>query len=202
MKTLNKIILTSLIGAGSLGIFGKGYGQNKSLDSLLKQIDFCLKVQDSDELERSAKDISNRMKAIFPEYSSEKIYSENLCINLNDAIFQVTKKNEEQGIKDLMKICNEGYEEAWLYLPEKQIWYETGIYSDSNSVKPCELRTKKALEENKDASELIFYHNHPGEGFDRPSIRDMLLSIYHYRIFPEHTLTNKVITKDNIIELN
>ena len=204
MKTLNKIILTSLIGAGSLGIFEKGYGQNTNLDNLLKQMNAQIKKRESifNESDGQFNDILNQMKAHSPEYFSEKVYSENLCINLNEKIYHVTKKNEEEGVNDLIKICNKDYEEAWLYLPEKQKWYEIGIHSDSVSVKPFMLRIEEALEENKDVKKLIFYHNHPGEvsGDPRPSILDFNVLNDQSRIFSDYKIVSKIITKSNIVE--
>lgn len=132
--------------------------------------------------------------------SLNRVYSENLCINLKDKIYHITKKSEEEGIKDLIKICNENYEEAWLYFPEKQIWYEIGIFSTPNSVKPFMPRIKKALEENPDAKELIFYHNHPGEGFDLPSAGDMLGLMSNNLFFQEYKIVSKIITKEGLVE--
>lgn len=196
MKTLNKIILTGL----SVLSLNNLYGQNANLDSLLEQINIQIKNNDSliNIQRKNINDLLNQMKEAFPEYYLEKIYSDTLYINLNDRIYHVTKKNEEEGIKDLIKICDKGYEESWLYFPEKQIWYEIGIFSDSISVKPFGPRIEKALEENKDANELIFYHNHPGEGFDQPSIRDMLMLTRYSRIFPDYKIVGKVITKDDL----
>ena len=189
MKTLNKIILTSLIGLGS---FGKVDGQDTNLDSLFDE-----NIEEMNNLENS---FDKYEEIIPPKYFSERVYSENLCINLNEKICYVTKKNEKEGIKDLIKICNGDYEESWLYLPEKQIWYEIGINSDSNSVKPFLPRIEKALEENKDVKELIFYHNHPSEGFDQPSINDILMLMHHNCIFQNYKIAGKIITKDEITE--
>ena len=172
MTNLKKIILTSFITAGSFG----SYGQDVNLDNRLNKLNY---------------------KAFkFPE----EVYSENLCINLNDKIYHVTKKNEEQGMKDLIKMRNEDYEEAWFYFPEKQIWYEVGMDSDSNSVEPFLPLIRKILEENKNEKKLTFYHNHHGEGFDRPSIYDLTILARFSRIFPEREISGKIITKDDITE--
>ncbi|MDP2672429.1 MAG: hypothetical protein Q8O84_01310 [Nanoarchaeota archaeon] len=189
MKNINKIILTSLITAGSLGIFGKGSGQ--SLEGQFHVTD--------EKYPGFIKEIEKTTNNAFP-YSSEKIYSENLRINLNDNIYHVTKKNEEQGVEDLRKICFGGYEEAWFYFPENQTWYEVGINSDSNSVEPFLPLIGKVLEENKNAGELIFYHNHPGEGFDKPSINDIAMLVRFNRMFPERKIAGKIITKEDITE--
>lgn len=200
MKTLNKIILTSLIGAGSLGIFGEGYGQTQDTDSVFRECNTQIKINDSLEQSRLLDDFTLKLKTFFPEYFLERIYSDSLVININDGIYHVTNKNEEQGIEDIRKI-NNGYEDAWLYLPEKQIWYEIGIHSDSESVKPFNSLIEKALEENSNVKELIFYHNHPEEGYDWPSFRDLSMAVYDNFVNPlGYKIVDKIIAKEGLVE--
>ena len=204
MKTLNKILLTGLIGAGSFRLVEKGYGQDKHLDSVInecnvqtEEIADSIKTNDCFVNEQLKTEVnylidSKRYDRIF---FSEKIYSENLCINLNEEVYHVVKKNETDGIRDIIKI-NNGCEEAWLYLPEKQTWYEIGIFSDSTSVRPFTPRIKEILKENPDVTKLIFYHNHPG-GYDLPSQNDLMMSVYiRSRFFKDYKIFNKIIAKD------
>ncbi len=204
MTPLNKIILTSLIGAGSLGIFGKSFGQdtilNNSINSQIKNETLITKsARSTEKLTKQIDELINDLKTTNPELYSKKLYSDTLKINLNDKIQYITKKNEERGIEDIRKI-NNGYEEAWLYLPEKQIWYETGIYSDSNSTFPFPLRIGEALRENPDAKELIFYHNHPGERYNKPSINDMRYLYEQNFDYLGYKITGKIVADKGVVE--
>ncbi len=197
MNSLNKIILTGL----SVLSLNNLLGQNTNLDSFLEQPNIQLNHNDS-LLNMQSRDMSNflnQMKMFSSKYSPQRIYSENLLINLNDGICYLTNKNEEQGIEDIRKI-NNGCEEAWLYLPKKQTWYEIGIFSDSNSVKPLKPLIKKILKENPDAKELIFYHNHPGEGYNRPSTHDLELFIEQNFDYLEYKITGKIVADRGIVE--
>jgi len=206
MRTLNKTILTGAISLATLGLFGnleKSYGQATKQDSLNNEID-SLKALMS-EISANCVYLENPAKKFLPVYYPERINSENLCINTNEKKYYVAKKNEEEGIKDIHKINNEInneiYEEAWLYLPEKQEWYEIGINSDRISVQPSDIRIRRILEENKDISKIIFYHNHPSkEDIDFPSIQDLFKSVYYDRILPDYKITNKIIAQQDVIE--
>ncbi len=200
MKTLNKILLTSLITAGSFGIFGKSYGQNKNLDSAYNEVDKRIRLMDRLEfLEKKEKIEEFENKQRYPELYSKKLYSDTLKINLNDGIYYITKKDEKSGIEDIRKI-NNNYEEAWLFLPEKQIWYETGIYSDSNSTFPFPLRIGDALKENQEIKELIFYHNHPGESYNKPSINDMRHLFGQNFDYLGYKITGKIVADKGVVE--
>lgn len=200
INRLNKIFLTSMIALGGSGIFGNANGQDKNLENILKEIKIYREMCDSLQNNIShfktlflnySKLIENRTKKI--HNSAKRVYSDSLCINPNDKIYYVTKKNEKRGINDLIKICNDGLEETWLYLPEKQIWYEIGIFADSISVQPFKFRVEKVLEENKDVKKLIFYHNHPTEGYERPSDMDLYEFFFKNLHFPNHNLVGKIV---------
>lgn len=207
---INKLTLAGLITAGSFGIFGNANGQSlegqisapDSAHNKIKKEQKEIKKEINRLLEewfKSSEESTDLVKISSLELLPENFYSEALFINLNEKRSYFTKKNEEDGIKDIIKI-NKDYEEAWLYLPEKQVWYEIGIFSNSYSVKPYFPRIEEALKENKDIKELVFYHNHLGEGFDRPSMGDLVALVNQNRIFPKYKIISKVITKDDITE--
>ncbi len=207
----NKIINNLKLGLVGIVLAGglNGYSQaNKELDSLFNELYKSSKRIDSlsKEFSKSLENFEeeyNKSMADFreknSEYYSKKIYSDTLKINLNEKIFYVTKKNEADGIKNIQKISR-GYEEAWIYLPEKQIWYEYGIYSDSNSTTPFSPRIEEALKENPDIRELIFYHNHPSKNSDWPSVRDQLTLIKQNFDFSKYKITGKILTQEGVIE--
>ena len=75
MKTLNKIILTSLITAGSLGFIGKGYGQNPSHDEALKKYTPITKEQKEslfNKLNPGLKEYLNKIYIIDKKYFFEE----------------------------------------------------------------------------------------------------------------------------------
>lgn len=202
MKTFNKLFLklglVGMVFAGELNAYAQ---TNKELDSLFnefykssKRIDSLVKIL-SERIDKLNKELQpNKLN-----YYSKKIYSDILRINLDEKIFYVTKKDENSGLGDIKEI-NNGYEEAWLYLPEKQIWYEYGIYSDSHSTKPFSPRIEGALKENPDVRELIFYHNHPGKNYDWPSIGDQWTLIKQNFDFHKYKITGKILTQEGVVE--
>ncbi len=143
-------------------------------------------------------------KRIYANFIPKKeMPSDALQLNTNDFMYYVTNKNEEKGINDIKKIINNSnYEEEWLYLPEKQIWYEIGINSDSNSVKHSSSHIDKILEENKEVKELIFYHNHPGEGpsLKSPSMKDIKSMTSTSLYFSDYKVKEKICSKKGITE--
>lgn len=220
MNLLNKILLTGMIGIASCGIikktdingkmqdteFSKEFEKTKresdslfnDLDKTLKRIDSLSKTTEK-RLEHLDKEFRDYLKNN-PEPHSKMIYSDNLKINRIDSIYYFTNNTEKKGIEEIRKI-NDGYEEAWLYLPEKQIWYEIGIKGDSTSTLLCSQTVKKILNENPTIKELIFYHNHPRKGeYNQPSNNDMFSSLYANLNHLNHKVTGKIITKEGIVE--
>lgn len=186
---------------GSLNIFEKAEGQETRLDSLLKEYPNQIKRNDSlvNENLKIYENDKKRKREIFPEFYAEKVYSKNLCINLNEKIYHVTKKNEKQGINDIKKINND-YEESWLYLPEKQIWYEIGIRSSLVSVQNFKFRVERVLKENPDTKDLIFYHNHPITGFYWPSDGDLRRAGSDNIDFLGYKIVSKIVAKEGVVE--
>lgn len=99
-----------------------------------------------------------------------EIVSENLLLNDNDSIAFVTYKDREEGIKDIRKLLAESpYEEAWIYLPEHKIWYETGINSNFEkdslghiiSSVQVDYKSIKKFLKKYDVKEIEFWHYHP-----------------------------------------
>ena len=136
-----------------------------------------------------------------------EMQSLNLLLNRDDKVYFVTNKNEEEGIKDIKKIINNSnYEEAWLYLPEKQIWYETGFYSDSISVCTNYSIVNKILEKNKDIKELVFYHNHPWSPkyslnqIKYPSTTDVVETLGRTLDYSNYNIKGKVCSKGGVCE--
>jgi len=140
------------------------------------------------------------------------IESPNLLLNRDDQIYFVTNKNEEQGINDIKKIINNSnYEEAWVYLPEKQKWFEVGFDSYTLSKKFAMVSSNKndinkILEKNKDIKELIFYHNHPSFPDDSqetekfPPFFDIRIMVDYTLSFPDYKIKNKICSKYGITE--
>ena len=140
-----------------------------------------------------------------------EMQSNPLKLNKNDSIFYVTNKNEKQGIKDIKKIINNSnYEEYWLYLPEKKIWYEIGINSSlsekRSSVEVCNEDIEKILRKNKNVKELVFYHNHPyfsgdslteTEPISEDDFRTMILNSLD---FSDYKVKEKICSKKGINE--
>ncbi len=192
----NKILKDLVIGL-SASIVGFGLSEMlkdsfKSAEAQKRECMVCFS-ESLEDIERYS--ISKEPLA----YLSKKLYSDTLKINLDDKMHYVTKKDEKSGVEDIRKI-NNGYEEAWLYLPEKQIWYETGIYSDSNSTHPFILRIGDALKENQDIKELIFYHNHPGEGYNKPSTNDLQYLLMQNFYYSGYKITGKIVADRGIVE--
>ena len=203
----NKTKLALALGLAGI-LCGNLNAQNTKQDSLNNKIDSLKTLMSA--INTNGVYLENPARKFFPEDYSEKVYSENLCINTNEKKYYVVKKNEEEGIKDIYKINKKGvYEEAWLYLPEKQEWHEIGINSDESSVEILDIRIENILKENKDIKEIIFYHNHPGNSYpglpskiDFPSITDLFKSVYYNKILPDYKITNKIIAKENVIEFS
>ena len=196
----NKTKLALALGLAGI-LYGNLNAQNTKQDSCNNKIDSLKTLMSA--MNSNCVYLENPAEKFLPEYYSEKVYSENLCINTNEKKYYAAKKNEEEGIKDIHKINNEknAYEEAWIYLPEKEEWYEIGINSDAISVQPFYFRIKNILEENKDISKIVFYHNHPGnEDIDFPSISDIHQSMKYNKILPDYKITNKIIAKQDVIE--
>ena len=60
------------------------------------------------------------------------VQTEKLAVNFFPKIRTIVKKNEEQGIKDLQQLVMDSEsEEAFAYLPKKELWVEIGV---ANSV--------------------------------------------------------------------
>ena len=103
--------------------------------------------------------------SIYPLNSSR----EYLKLNLDDSKHYVVEKSEKEGLKDIREniISKTLYEESWVYFPEKEKWYEVGINSVSDLEKGCSfvemdsIGLDNVLKIEKDAKEIILYHNHP-----------------------------------------
>ncbi len=137
-----------------------------------------------------------------------EIQSNTLKLNKNDFTYYVTNKNEEWGINDIKKIINaSNYEERWLYLPEKQKWFEIGVNSyvkeKESGASTYKEDIKRILEKNKDVKELIFYHNHPSlemTSLESPSIADIRTMVSEVLYFPNYKIKQKICSKEGITE--
>ena len=58
-----------------------------------------------------------------------------LLINDKNKIRYIIEKDLNSGIKDLQKLLNQGKEEAWAYLPDKNLWVEIGYNESKNETK-------------------------------------------------------------------
>ncbi len=104
-------------------------------------------------------------------YTKKTIEFNKLILNRNDLIAYFVNKNEEMGIRDALRIAeSSAYEEMWIYLPEKNRWYETGVQSKISKTKDKAVissvrQDKRQLEEilslNQDIKKINFYHIHP-----------------------------------------
>jgi len=94
----------------------------------------------------------------------------NLILN-NSSNYRISvSKNEIKGIKDIRRMLDShGLEDAWLYLPKKEIWKEVGIsskyyevYSEGKKIRGINAKIdekylEKIILEN---DEIILYHTH------------------------------------------
>ena len=146
-------------------------------------------------------------------HQKTEIYSPNLLLNRDDQIYFVTNKNEEQGIKDIRKIINNSkYEEAWIYLPERQKWYETGIEAKHSlkwSYVTEDMVLKKIiLGKEKKIKEIVFYHYHPSFYDSKscnycssyPSTPDLNALIINTKTFNNYNVKGKVCSKAGIVK--
>ncbi|MBW2982069.1 hypothetical protein KY343_04265 [Candidatus Woesearchaeota archaeon] len=100
--------------------------------------------------------------------SKQVVQLENLVVNISDDKKYEVQKNEEEGIQDIRKLIKTSdLEEGWVYLPEKELWFETRIkqrIEESNGLMHRRLKSDiglctKLMKEN---NTLISYHFHLG----------------------------------------
>jgi hypothetical protein len=94
---------------------------------------------------------------------------ENLIVNTSDDRRYEVQKSEEEGIQDIRKLVKSSdLEESWIYLPEKELWVETGINEKRVESDHLEgiyvfLDIDLCRKLTKENDNLIFYHFHPYE---------------------------------------
>ena len=175
----------------------------KTLKNILKTAGFCaisaiagVYLLPSIEKKTPVNSPSNR------RLQRTEMQSDNLLLNRDNQIYFATNKNEEQGINNIKRIIdNSKYEELWLYLPEKQKWYEIGINSyideEGSKVENTKNDIKKILEKEK-IKELIFYHNH--NYFPHPSTNDIASMMQNTLYFSNYKIKEKICSKYGITE--
>ncbi|MDP2946766.1 MAG: hypothetical protein Q8N88_01500 [Nanoarchaeota archaeon] len=94
-------------------------------------------------------------------------YVNNLIINNGDSYITYTYKSEEGGIRDMLNLTSSSdLEEAWIYIPEKELWVENGINSrkidiGSYIINEVFLNLNQILNLSRNYEELHLYHIHP-----------------------------------------
>lgn len=109
------------------------------------------------------------VKAIIP--SRPIVHTQSLEINTENEYRAVVKKSESEGISDMRKLLrSSNYEESWMFLPDTQEWYETGIFEGHNlkeferggsfysRVASDVLNLEDVIMQN---NEFTLYHIHP-----------------------------------------
>ena len=94
-------------------------------------------------------------------------YLENLVVNNDSTYRTIVYKNEEEGIEDMLKLVKTSkLEEAWIFLPNWNLWYEIGKTSRNYFKEGTYFSTisidgefrDKLIRENDN---LVYYHFHP-----------------------------------------
>ena len=90
-------------------------------------------------------------------------YVNSLIVNRNKAIRTVALKNEFDGINDIKKLIkSSGYEEAWVYLPDKEEWIETGIDEEVNNGQTMIMSDADyEISLSRSNNRIYVYHFHP-----------------------------------------
>ena len=91
MKIKNKTKLAFALGLVGI-LHGNLNAQNTKQDSLNNKIDSLKTLMSA--INSNCVYLENPAKKFLPAYHSEKVYSENLCINTDEKKYYVTKKNE------------------------------------------------------------------------------------------------------------
>ncbi|MFA6088515.1 MAG: hypothetical protein WC755_01500 [Candidatus Woesearchaeota archaeon] len=154
--------------------------------------------------------------------SEKEIEKETKILQLNDKdyVMQITHKTEEEGVKDIRQLNKKTpFEELWLFLPEKNIWYEVGVrrqvnIGSSGINDPGYYIYEGIIRKNPDVTKCVFYHNHPSylnivNNFsidkilsDKNTPEEKINSLrkfssYHYRFHSEyHSITPSSLDGD------
>lgn len=141
--------------------------------------------------------------------SQNKIYSEKFHVNLNDTLQYIIKRDKWSGLREIFQLNKtQNYEEAWLYLPIKEEWYEIGIESEGTLVKQDLQKVEKILNEYKNEcvcsflrKDIYFIHNHPpsncAQGLSRG---DLVALAQHSILFDKHDVQGIVVEGKGMIE--
>lgn len=115
-----------------------------------------------------------------------KVYTQKLTINdLNNSRY-LTQKSFEDGIEDLYKLLGEGKEEAWAYLPEKNLWIEIG-YGEKKDETSIDVKHLEALMRENEKITVVHIHPNAENNDPKESAHRMLTSIEDLKTMVSHS---------------
>ena len=88
---------------------------------------------------------------------------ESLVVNTDDSYKIYVEQTEEEGREQIRNLSiTNSLEDAWVFIPKKNLWYEVGINSKWNEITIDTIFLYEIMQEN---DEIVLHHPHPSERF-------------------------------------